>query len=1210
VNRSQRYRRIDPPLESPIYRELVSYSRAYFAASCNSRGHYLGDFELSETQSRVVNGRYAISGSPKIGGMSEVYAAVDLGDNLRRCALKLFNEEISGNDILAEAFRRESSVLCELKHENIVLLLDRGVDAETGREFLVLEWVDQTLADWKVTNTYKNWDQFYRLLGRSLLNALAYAHTRGVIHRDVKPNNILLDSSGIPKLADFGIAKIKQWLDPGKTLQDWVSRPFSPPEYDDGVYTYTRDVFGFGAVVVACFRAELKTYEELYRGLDELAIPDTVKSVLSRAVHKDPEQRQKNAGVLRAELETIDLERQTFVRERPRYHLKLTPSAVQSCEVIWPNFSPKQTQIEICKDLAEVCGIAPQFDDFANRLVREGYFRLLGAQNRYHVAVDNATRGCLVILKVIKSSPTALENQREHALQLNCGFTFASPVADAPQALMLLQQSVEEHSSDELASARKRSEEELFQSWSKLLSAKHDLEKARERPLKYTRYSVRGSRIEFTLTGVVEEDLVGQSRRIVDGDNLLIQGDIERTEGNQLILYVTRHFDDNLPGHGQLNLDISAAETAIRRQRDSLDAVRYARAVRAEVKDLLIKPSQCHAPRITTCTHFFQSDMDEDKQKAVSAACGAPDFLVVEGPPGTGKTTFITELILQTLKLAPKAKILLTSQTHVALDNAAERLRKLDGNISIVRLGFVSNERISPGIKDLLLPNRLLSWRATVLASAKVYLDEWATAQGISKHQFEVGTLLRRWVTDSQTITRLDTHLSVLKRQLIAADSAAESISNDEASLTDNIHDDDFITDVITAPATTDITEEDASVVLTEDIRTIAAELRSAKSAHANLEEQIVGLEPLATEILDGTLEEVSDWAVSLLPIGPIADKLRTMLEIHADWESRLGRGAEFQPAVLMSSQVIAGTCVGLMGVKGVGDVEFDLCIVDEASKATPTEILVPLSRSRRWVLVGDPKQLPPYQDDELLNSGILQKYDLDKSDLTESLFDRLLHGVPEECKTSLTTQHRMVPAIGSLISECFYDGKLKNAARAADEKLVGLLKRPVVWMTSSHLQDRFEQKTHFSFENQTESKILVRLLAQMDKALHDSGTSRSVAILTGYGAQLQRLKRDIATAMDSWQHLSIEVNTVDAFQGREAEVAIYSVTRSNDHGNIGFLRDLRRLNVALSRGRNILVIVGDHVFARSVAGENPFKRVVSHIESHPADCIVLRGAV
>ena len=77
---------------------------------------------------------------------------------------------------------------------------------------------------------------------------------------------------------------------------------------------------------------------------------------------------------------------------------------------------------------------------------------------------------------------------------LNCSFTFAAPHPDAPQALLLLQQSVEEHSSDELALVRKRSEEELFQIWLKILNAKSDLEKSREQPLKYNGYSPKGSR--------------------------------------------------------------------------------------------------------------------------------------------------------------------------------------------------------------------------------------------------------------------------------------------------------------------------------------------------------------------------------------------------------------------------------------------------------------------------------------------------------------------------------------------------------------------------------------------------------------------------------------------------------------------------------------------------------------------------------------------
>jgi len=294
--------------------------------------------------------------------------------------------------------------------------------------------------------------------------------------------------------------------------------------------------------------------------------------------------------------------------------------------------------------------------------------------------------------------------------------------------------------------------------------------------------------------------------------------------------------------------------------------------------------------------------------------------------------------------------------------------------------------------------------------------------------------------------------------------------------------------------------------------------------------------------------------------------------------------------------------------VRGIGDVEFDLCIVDEASKATPTELLVPLSRSKRWILVGDPKQLPPYQEDALLDERVLAKYELEERDLEERLFDRMLLGVPDSCRTILSTQHRMVPAIGELVSRCFYDGRLKSAMSENDEHVMKVLKRPVVWMTTCELPSHQEQRVSFSFENDAESRVITKLLTKVDAILSQTQQHRSVAVLTGYGAQLQRIRRDLAVKSESWRSLSIEVNTVDAFQGREADIAIYSVTRANQQGTIGFLRDLRRLNVALSRGRKALVIIGDHVFARSVAGDNPFKEVVLHIESHPDECIILRG--
>lgn len=100
-------------------------------------------------------------------------------------------------------------------------------------------------------------------------------------------------------------------------------------------------------------------------------------------------------------------------------------------------------------------------------------------------------------------------------------------------------------------------------------------------------------------------------------------------------------------------------------------------------------------------------------------------------------------------------------------------------------------------------------------------------------------------------------------------------------------------------------------------------------------------------------------------------------------------------------------------------------------------------------------------------------------------------------------------------------------------------------------------------------------------------------------------MQRAIAQRGDQLSGLVVEANTVDAFQGREADLTIYSVTRSNLSRAIGFLAEDRRLNVALSRGKHYLVLVGDLSFARYAPGRNPFHSVIDYIEAHPSDCTV-----
>jgi hypothetical protein len=118
-----------------------------------------------------------------------------------------------------------------------------------------------------------------------------------------------------------------------------------------------------------------------------------------------------------------------------------------------------------------------------------------------------------------------------------------------------------------------------------------------------------------------------------------------------------------------------------------------------------------------------------------------------------------------------------------------------------------------------------------------------------------------------------------------------------------------------------------------------------------------------------------------------------------------------------------------------------------------------------------------------------------------------------------------------------------------------------------------------------------------------------SVAILTGYSAQLKLLKRRLASESNHWNNLTVECNTVDAFQGSEADIVLYSVTRSNKKGKVGFLRQTERMNVALSRGKIALVIVGDHYFCRHI-GLQPFTASFRVYRKSPARLHFRGGSV
>jgi superfamily I DNA and/or RNA helicase len=286
---------------------------------------------------------------------------------------------------------------------------------------------------------------------------------------------------------------------------------------------------------------------------------------------------------------------------------------------------------------------------------------------------------------------------------------------------------------------------------------------------------------------------------------------------------------------------------------------------------------------------------------------------------------------------------------------------------------------------------------------------------------------------------------------------------------------------------------------------------------------------------------------------------------------------------------------------------------LDEASKATPTEALVPLAKSKKWILVGDTKQLPPYFDAALKEQDIWQRFELDPQSLRETLLSRLQAGLQTPLQVQLSTQHRMVAPIGNLISSIFYDGTLISVRTETSAILSRVLPKPVTWFTTSKLRDRQERNDGASFLNPREAQEVIKIIDRVEfyagamasqRGLAQASLKTRIAVLSGYAAQTDHVRDLLEQKHGQWRYVEVVCHTVDAFQGREADLAIFSVTRSNVLKRAGFLGSPERINVGLSRGRNGLCIVGDADFCRTLSG-TPLASVLDHMKAHPDECQV-----
>ncbi|MFR8065059.1 AAA domain-containing protein [Thomasclavelia spiroformis] len=331
---------------------------------------------------------------------------------------------------------------------------------------------------------------------------------------------------------------------------------------------------------------------------------------------------------------------------------------------------------------------------------------------------------------------------------------------------------------------------------------------------------------------------------------------------------------------------------------------------------------------------------------------------------------------------------------------------------------------------------------------------------------------------------------------------------------------------------------------------------------------------------------------------GVKSERTRKILEIQREWTEQLKKCDEVELYIIKSTVIIAGTCTGFVSNRIIRDVEFDYVIVDEAAKATFPELAVSLNKAHKIILVGDHQQLPPVLDTEIIRNN---KEKLDEEGLAQGIFERMYNMFPEDNKHRLTIQYRMHPTIGTLISHVFYNDEIQNGVEAQDRELCieGYEGIAIEWISTSkystkeRYEKEFDNNGKKSYQNYLERNIIERKLLELDSKLVKR---TKVAVITGYGSQKYILQTMVK--QHSFKRIEVDVDTVDAFQGSQKDIILYSTVRSsgNKYG-IGFLKSEARINVAFSRARCLLIIVGDMKFLDNykIRG-NKFPEIIKYI--------------
>lgn len=566
-------------------------------------------------------------------------------------------------------------------------------------------------------------------------------------------------------------------------------------------------------------------------------------------------------------------------------------------------------------------------------------------------------------------------------------------------------------------------------------------------------------------------------------------------------------------------------------------------------------------------------NLNESQVNAIAKAVEAQDLSIIQGPPGTGKSTAIAELIWQLARKNPKGRILLTSEANLAVDNALDKLKSSNHNI-------VKPIRIAAGDK----------FSAEGLSYSIIEMKKWVGIE-LNDMEKEDDALVR----DTDEYRSFNTKSLVLNRWMMNIFSRSK----------DRLHDETI--------------QKQWFDILYDLPSTVKKKVFDEYRTHCN--------------VIGATCSAITD----------------------KNYSATQKYGKYIPSRFIKKYWSVYKTNVNAQNPK----LTFDVVIQDEASKATPAELSLPLSYGKKAIVIGDHRQLPPNLDKEdilfKLHMQRLKSKSREERDsiynleqyvrkhfdvLEKSHFERLFRQIDSSLKGTFNTQYRMHQDINDVIYQFYVEENgLKCGVSDSDRQhginIPGFISpnNHVIWIDTNSPEVRDGTSRANKGEVETVKWVLENLsLSESFKEYQKSQKTdedREIGLITFYGSQMKRLRSVVDIAVRKGLH--IKMSSVDRFQGMERNIIIVSMVRSNliakswkekpdfrsypEKGyaaqkDLGFAKSPNRLNVALSRVKTLLIIVGNSEHFSSyvdTSGRLIYKNVYDTISQNPNGHIISR---